>query len=180
MLSNSTSSSSSDIATTATTTTTAMSTWPWLSECGMKIHYPPISPIDQYDDRPCVTSLITEHQSWIQQVRDELQQSEPLFDSHKHDDLWILRFVLSHKRNVPSAVQAAKYTLAFRKEHGLDDKDVRYILPSENASLQRYMKHVKDDAIQFVIPDPQRSVALFIDIGGVNQHGLVSNVTESD
>jgi hypothetical protein len=54
--------------------------------------------------------------------------------------------------------------------------------PSEkkNASLQRYMKYVRDDAIRFVIPDHQRSVILFIDIAGVHQHGLVANVDESD
>ena len=154
-------------------------TWPWLSESGLTVTNPPIPPIDQYDDRPCVSSLINEHRYWIDQVRQELE-SDSLFDHHKHDDLWILRFVLSHKKNVASAVKAAKYTLAFRNKHGLDDKDVRYIQPSENEALQRYLKHVRDDAIRLVIPDHQRSVILFIDIGGVNQHGLVSNVKESD
>lgn len=156
-----------------------ISTWPWLSDCGLKITDPPIPPIDSYDFRPSVTSLMTEHRNVIEEVRNELF-TDPLYNRHKHDDLWILRFVLSHKQNVTSAVRAAKYTLAFRNEHQLDAKDVRYMQPSENESLQRYMKYVHNDAIRFVVPDHQRSVILFIDIGGVNQHGLAANVKESD
>lgn len=163
---------------TSTTTTT---TWPWLSDgmTMMMIADPPIPPIDSYDDRPSVVSLISEHRTVIDKVRSALL-NDPLYDSDKHDDLWILRFVLSHKRNVTSAVRAAKYTLAFRKKHQLDEKDIRYMSPSENESLQRYMKYVRDDAIRLVVPDRQRSVILFIDIGGVNQHGLAANVKESD
>ena len=185
---------------TATSTSTS-TTWPWLKDCdtGLTTTDPPIPPIDQYDDRPSVVSLLVEHQSYIDQVRDELCL-DPLYNCHKHDDLWILRFVLSHKKNVSSAVRAAKYTLAFRKEHQLDDHDVRYHnqlqqpTPSANtntnntndsesslsSSVQRYMKYVRKDAIRFVIPDHQRSVILFIDISGVNQHELVANVKESD
>lgn len=156
-----------------------MSIFPWLSECGTTIADPPITPIDRHDDRPSVSSLITEHRTVIDDVRNELR-TDPLYDRHKHDDLWILRFVLSHNQNVSSAVRAAKYTLAFRKQHQLDEKDVRYGQPSDNESLQRYMKHVRDDAIRFVVPDHRRSVILFIAIGGVNQHGLAANVNESD
>ena len=134
----------------------------------MTIADPPIAPIDIYDDRPSVVALIQQHQSCIDAVRKELH-SDPLFQCLKHDDLWILRFVLSHKKNVASAVRAAKCTLAFRKEHHLDEQDVRYQQPSDNEALQRYMKYVRDDAIRFAIPDHQRSVVLFIDIGGVHQ-----------
>jgi hypothetical protein len=154
------------------------STWPWLKDCGLTIAEP-IHPIDEFDDRPSVKSLILKYRNPIDQVRDELL-SEPLYCTNKHDDLWILRFVISHKENLKAATKAAKYTMTFRKEHRLDEKDIRYMLPNHNESLQRYLKYVDDDAIRFVCPDQQRGIITFIDIAGVDQHSLVSNVDESD
>jgi hypothetical protein len=138
------------------------STWPWLEGRGVTIA-DPIPPVTARDDRPSVKDLIAEYRSLIDQVRDELH-SDPLFNASKHDDLWILRFLLSHKKKIKLSVKAAKSTLAFRDEHQLDAKDIRYLSPSEGFSseeLKRYTKYCSDDALKFVLPDAQRHLAYF-------------------
>ena len=158
------------------------STWPWLEGCGLAIADPPMPPVNEYDDRPSVKELITGHRKYIDEVHKELK-SEPLYDSNKHDDLWKLRFVLSHTKKVKAAVSAAKHTLAFRKEHNLDAADIRYNTPLDGFakdSFERYFKYCTEDALRFVLPDQKRGVVAFINIGGVNQHELVKNVPEED
>ena len=139
-------------------------------------------PVDEFDDRPLVKDLITSHRKCIDEVHLELK-NDPLYDSNKHDDLWVLRFVLSHSMKVKASVKAAKYTLAFRKEHNLDAEDIRYKTPLDGfskESFERYFKYCKEDALKFVLPDHRRGVVAFINIGGVDQHELVKNVPETD
>ena len=160
---------------------TASSTWPWLKECSTAIS-DPIPPVNEHDDRPAVIPLITKHRSVIDQVRSELE-SDPLYNKNKHDDLWILRFVMSHKKKVKKVVKAAKYTLAFRQEHNLDAKDIRFTSPTEGfaaENLTRYMKYLSEDALRFVLPDAHRGVVAFFNLGGCDQHALVKNVDEKD
>jgi hypothetical protein len=52
--------------------------------------------------------------------------SDPLYEPNKHDDLWIVRFLLSHKQKVKAVTKAAQYTLQFRAKHQLDEVDIRY------------------------------------------------------
>jgi CRAL/TRIO domain len=155
--------------------------WPWLEGCGATIA-DPIPPVTISDDRPSAKDLIAKHRHHIDQVRTELE-SDPLYRANKHDDLWILRFVMSHKNKVPRAVKAAKYTLAFREEHQLDAVDLRYLTPSEGFSrenMARYMKYCADDALLFTLPDAQRGVVAFACQAGFDQHALVQNVDEKD
>lgn len=160
----------------------SMSLFPWLKECGSKIMDPPIAPVNEHDVRVNVNDLIKEYQPKIDLVRNELVL-DPLYNKNKHDDLWILRFLLSHKQKVKEAVKAAKFTLAFRKEHSLDASDIRYTTPRTGFakdSLTRYLHYCKDDSLLFTLPDQTRGVVAFINIGGVPQDELVKNVPESD
>lgn len=157
------------------------SSWPWLKGCTTAIA-DPIPPVNEHDRRPAVIPLIAEHRKVIDQVRSELEL-DPLYSKNKHDDLWILRFVLSHKRKVKAAVKAAKYTLAFRQEHDLDARDIRSLSPTEGfagESLIRYLKFLKEDSLIFALPDAQRGVIGFFNLGGFDQHELVKNVEEKD
>jgi CRAL/TRIO domain len=154
---------------------------PWLKGCSTAVA-DPIPPLNEYDDRPAVIPLISKHRSIIDQVRSELKL-DPLYNKIKHDDLWILRFVLSHKRKVKAAVKAAKYTLVFRQEHYLDARDRRFVSPMEGfagENLTRYMKFLSEDALIFALPDAQRGVVGFLHLGGFDQHELVKNVDEKD
>jgi CRAL/TRIO domain len=157
------------------------SNWPWLKECGLIIA-DPIPPVNKYDERPSVKVLLTEHQKLIEQVRMELVL-DPLYDRNKHDDLWIMRFIMSHKKKLKDSIKAAKRTLLFRKEYGLDDNDIRYNTSLDgfaSQSFERYLKYCKDDVFSFVIPDQQRGVVGFINLGSMDQHELVKNVDNSD
>jgi CRAL/TRIO domain len=157
------------------------STWPWLEGRGLTIAeaIPPVTALDQ---RRAVIDLITQHRTRIDQVRTELE-SDPLYNPNKHDDLWILRFLLSHKLRVKQAVKTAKFTLAFRAQHDLDRHDIRYNESYDGfagESCARYMKYCTEDAVSFLLPDGKRGVVGIICLAGFDQHGLVKNVDESD
>lgn len=101
----------------------------------------------------------------IDKIKTELQD-DPLFDyPAKHDDLWILRFWLSHKETKP-AVKAAKHTLQFRKEHKLDEQnllDDPAPHKIEGGMVHEYwQKRVTEDAMIFTLPDDKRGVIAFL------------------
>lgn len=117
--------------------------WPWMK--GTKFDGPnafldpPIDPVNEFDDRPSVADLIAEHRSYIDRVREQLQDENPLFSNEKHDELWILRFLMSHKNNVKAASKAAIHTLDFRNEHKLDEKDLRrFVVGPELAQINTW------------------------------------------
>jgi CRAL/TRIO domain len=142
----------------------------------------PIAPVIPQDDRRSVKELIDENRQLIGSVVRELS-ADPLYDANKHDDLWVVRFLLSHKKKVKPSVKAAKYTLAFRAEHELDDRDIRYFpfdTECPNDHFKRYRKYVSDDTFRNVIPDPQRGMIGIYNLAGIDQPGLVANVDESD
>jgi CRAL/TRIO domain len=183
----------SSIINTNTTCTTGTRTWPWLQPTtpeaygagAVAVPSPHSTHSSQYDSRESIHTMIQERQSMIRQMQMALQ-NDPLYIREKHDEIWLVRFLLSHQNNVSAAMEAARYTLAFRKEHHLDDVDLRYVTPDAvtNPSVQRYLAHVQANAIQFIVPnDIQRStccVVTYIDIGGIDLHGLVQNVPQED
>ena len=142
----------------------------------------PIPPVTKFDKRPSVKFLIEENCQSIDEVKRDLQ-TDPLYDTNKHDDLWILRFLMSHKKKPKAAAKAAKTTLVFRKEDKLDEGDIRaYPVGQESKSegLKRYLKYCTDDALSFVVPDPQRGVIVFFVLAGMDQHQMVKNVDGQD
>lgn len=147
----------------------------------------PATPLDDVEDRPSIIELIREHRRSIDEIKAELL-NEPEFDYEtKHDDFWILRFVLSHMKrkntNTLAAIKAAKHTLAFRKEHKLDEKDIRFSTPGPDVdceAMRRFEVYCEPDTFQWTLPDPQRGVVTFIRYAGMNQHGLVANVDQED
>jgi CRAL/TRIO domain len=138
----------------------------------------PIEPVCPEDDRPSVKELIKEHGEKINKIRVGLID-HPLFDSNKHDDLWILRFFMSHKKTQP-AIDAAKYTLEFRNEHKLDEVDIRPVAPHQvqSGKVREYLSCWKDDAIVFTHPHPQRGVVCFLKFASMDQHKVVEKLTE--
>jgi hypothetical protein len=160
-----------------------MTSWPWMNGADIAIA-DPIPLLNDQDDRPSVRALVQDNRKAIHEVKEDLQ-SDPLFNADKHDDLWILRFLLNHKKNTKVAAKAAKTTLAFRKEHNLDEQDIRS-LPvgtdpgSMNEAELRYSKYCTEDAIMFVVPDVKRGVIASFRVASVDQHGLAKNVGKKD
>lgn len=159
-----------------------MSSWIWMK--GLKVAIADaIAPVNDKDVRQSVKDLIAEHRVEIDQIKVVLE-NDPLYERDKHDDLWIVRFLLSHKNNHKAAIKAAKYTLAFRKEHKLDEQDLRPFPPNKNAKSealsQRFLQYCKDDGLLYVVPDVQLGVIGFIRLVSVDSHGIVANVSEKD
>ena len=160
---------------------------------------PPIEPLNEYDKRPAIKDVIEEHRQKIYEVKRELRK-DPLYDCTKHDDLFIVRFVLSHcnprkkmndTKGVKKAINAVKRCLQYRSKYQLDNEkifgDIRYSPPHDIQknvvkcdAVQRYMKYVAHDTIRFVVPDTQRGVIGFLKLSGFDQQGLVDNVSEED
>jgi CRAL/TRIO domain len=138
----------------------------------------PIEPVCPEDARLSVKALIQEHSDKINQIREGLVD-HPYYDSNKHDDLWILRFYLSHKK-VKQAIGCAKSTLNFRNEHKLDEKDIRAIAPHQvpSGNVRAYLNCWKDDAMVFTHPHPQRGVICFLKLVSMDQHKVVATLTE--
>ena len=142
----------------------------------------PIPLVNEYDDRVSVKALIDDNRTIIDDVRKELEV-DPLYNAGKHDDLWILRFLLSHKKNKKDALKAAKATLVFRREHKLDEEDIRSFPPGpecKSEAVKRYVKHVPDGSIIFCVPDVKREVVCFLNTAIVDQHELVKNIAKED
>lgn len=66
-----------------------------------------------------VAQLLEAHAAAVAQLHAALVD-EPLFRPKQHDALWRLRFVLSHQADLPRAAAAARFTLRWRAEHGLE------------------------------------------------------------
>ena len=91
----------------------------------------PIAPVTPEDDRPAICDLLSEHADPIRKIKEGIE-SNPLYDPKLHDDLWMLRFWLTHKsgsskteKALQSAIDAASETLEYRKRHKLDEEDIR-------------------------------------------------------
>jgi hypothetical protein len=157
-----------------------MTSWPWMKGVDVAVA-DPIPLVNEYDERPSVKDLISENRKIIDQMKQELQ-SDPLYVPDKHDDLWILRFLLSHKKHAKVALKAAKTTLAFRMERKLDERDIRAHPVGKNCkdeAVAEFSKHLSDDAITFGVPDVKRGVIGFFRYAGIDQHALVNNLDES-
>ena len=142
----------------------------------------PIPPVNEYDDRVSVKSLIDANRKILDESKNELA-SDPLYNAGKHDDLWILRFLLSHKKNKKAALKAAKATLVFRKEHKLDEEDIRSFPPGPDCksdAVKRYLKYVPGGGIMFTVPDAKLGVVGFLGISSIDQHELVKNIAKED
>eukprot|EP01083_Nonionella_stella_P233340 822230_1 len=133
-----------------------------------------------YDPRPAVTDLIEKHGSQIKDIG-QLLQHDPLYDPNIQDDLWILRYFLSHK-NVRKAADAAKATLQYRKEYKLDEVgDIReqwdpsYMFQHQKGSFHSCFEK---DSVIHAIPDKNRGIINYIIMKGIDQKKIVQSVDD--
>mmetsp|Transcript_6782 Transcript_6782/g.11249 ORF Transcript_6782/g.11249 Transcript_6782/m.11249 type:complete len:321 (+) Transcript_6782:437-1399(+) len=143
----------------------------------------PLPPVNEHDTRPAVRDLIDQHADTIESIRQKLQE-DPLYNPIKHDDLWILRYVLSHK-TVEKATPAAKQYLVYRQELGLDEHDLRDAPPGPECPVEgvrRWYNHGCNgnvDALQFSQPDPDRGVVMMIHLAGLDQN-KIADISDED
>jgi hypothetical protein len=138
----------------------------------------PIEPVCPEDVRLSVKALIQEHANKITQIREGLVDN-PYYDPSKHDNLWILRFYLSHKK-IKKAIECAKYTLNFRNEHKLDNTDIRAVAPHQvqSGTVYEFLNCWKNDAMIFTHPHQQRGVICFFKTSSIDQHHVCNTLSE--
>lgn len=170
-----------------------MTSWIWLKEVTPKIPTKVIDPVCKNDTRPSVLDLLEEHKDNIQELK-VLLSKDPLYEEEKHDEIFLLRFLLSHKQKVKRALKAAQDTLVFRKENKLDERDIRFLVPhkiqdgeygempfAKTSNLQHAWKtRSPEDAIVFTIPDQQRGVVAFLNIGNLNNDSKTTKMLTID
>ncbi len=160
--------------TAAPTTTTAPPAPP--TEKGLSAFPPEDTSEDHDDERPLIGDLLERHASKIESVR-KIIEGDPLYkkcnNSSIYDDIWILRFLLSHKNNAKSAAKAAVKTMHFRDEHKLNELgDIRYKVVSSMtrpkpyhfpATIKKYVFGCTDvHTFLYTLPDKNRGIFNFV------------------
>jgi hypothetical protein len=141
----------------------------------------PIPLVNEYDDRVSVKALIDDNRKKIDELKQGLE-ADSLYNAGKHDDLWILRFLLSHKSK-KAALKAAKATLLFRDKNKLDEDDIRSFPPGpecKSEANKRYLKSVPDGAVKFTVPDIKLGVIAFLNVEVIDQREVVKSVAKED
>ena len=184
---------------------------PWLRGITMPVA-DPIKPVDANDNRMSVKELLKIHSVTIEETKKMLTGDKDdegtkkgkasvataLYDPLKHDDLWILRFVLSHAESqknkkkvsdkaVREVAEAAKTSLEMRDKYDLDKHDIRFHPPSKTTDFtslidagsvtakcfQKQTTFMKEnDAMVPKVPDVKRTVFLCLQPALMDQHKL--------
>jgi len=145
---------------------------------------------DEYDERPFVKDLLAENSSAIATVK-KAARTHPLYEPSRYDDIWILRFVLSHKRDTDAASHAAIATMEFRKEHNLNEKDLRGLIkhfdgaPFTTAGYGLPYSDKMDlcageNAVVFAMPDKNRGLIQYIFLSKMDMNKINETMTHDD
>ena len=138
---------------------------------------------------PYIQDLLRQHQQEIKAVHEFLFNSEPLFvqDSQspkpRYDNIWILRYILSH-RTIASASKAAQKTIQFRHAKGLNELgDIRHCVPSlrktetiqqnQFPSVLAYNAYcASDHTIIHTLPDRNQGVMSYVKVNELDLKGI--------
>lgn len=155
--------------------------WAWMQGAKPSVSDSSTSNKDIEDSRPLISNLLEEYRELIKELQVQLSKDD-LYDQDKHDELWMLRFLLSHKKDLDEALSAAKETLQFRKMYQLDDKDIRPFPPQDmkepndisSRGFQCFLDNgVARDAIRLVVPDEKScGVVVYFSIKDIDTHKL--------
>lgn len=129
--------------------------------------------------RTSVPELIVEHAEQLAALRSAVCD-DPLFDPKRHDEIWLLRFVLSHKSNIPASASAVRGCLAFRKQHNMDDPNLPICGPAalEVPEVAKLFSLMASPAAQlYYTPDANRGAILIITPAMVNTHAIIDNLS---
>jgi len=141
--------------------------------------WPATSPVTAEDDRPLVRDLLLQHERGLEALR-SLVVGEPLYSPTVHDDLWLLRFLLSHKDKVAVAARAAASCMRYRHENGLDVLDAIAADEAPDATEQRLIDltntSIEDGSLSWYQPDPDRGVVMMCLARGMDLEKLSAQV----
>ena len=144
-----------------------------------------MKPAPDAHGRPLVTDLLLQHERQILELRSLVCSSE-YYEPSRNDDLWLVRFLLSHssKGGVASAAQSALATLAWRHEHRMDD-DTEPCGGPEGlrvpAVAKLYGDCLRDEAaISYYVPDQDRGPLLVAVPALIDFHKAAATMTEEE
>jgi hypothetical protein len=140
--------------------------------------------MDGKDERPLLKDLLKQHATKIEELRAIIEKEDSYCENY--DDIWILRFILSHKKVSKASVAAIK-TMKFRQEKKLNELgDIRSrILDHRDHGSDRhmdvykkYLRYCKDTtSLMYAQPDPDRGVFHIITPSQIDMHGIVEEMT---
>lgn len=141
------------------------------------------------ETRPLISALLAEHAKVISEVKQKIQDDE-LYkaNSSRYDDIWILRYSLSHKKNVRAASKAALSTMKFREEYKLNEiEDIHYKISSMNAppemmfpAISQYLAHCEKNAVLHTFPDDDRGVVSYYTAAKIDSISIGCDMTVDD
>jgi len=75
--------------------------------------------------------LIAQYRDQVKVLKRALRHDDilHLYDPRKHDDVWLVRFLLSHDGDTDRALAAARTCLIYRRQFDLDKTDIRAVAP---------------------------------------------------
>ena len=128
--------------------------------------------------RQSVHALLAAHEADVQTLRKNLEQ-HALFDPACHDNLWLLRFVMSHPSSKDKGAAAARATLEYRQKHSLDTDDYT-TRPAVASILARFYRHVEAGGIAYYAPDPSRGVMIVGRPMKIDFHAIARELSVED
>lgn len=143
----------------------------------------PVPPVASDDDRPAICDLLKTHAKDVESVRTIVSKNNPLYNTKYHDDLWILRFLLSHRKPAKAA-KAALGCMAYRSKHGLDELEETGWLEARTEEtvmptvFQPYSDHMENDAIFHSQPHKDRGVFVYVQPAGIDMTQIVNEGTK--
>ena len=117
--------------------------------------------------------LLPKHAARIGKLR-ELLADEPLFEPARHDEVFLLRFLLSHKLDPKRAAKACRRALKIRQEQGLDELGELFRTTEwwewEGGVAVEMMRYLHFGTLQ---PDADRALLITGCLRALNTHGLM-------
>lgn len=140
------------------------------------------------DKRPLVKDLLDQHSSALAELRAILEK-EDSYMKGQYDDIWMLRFLLTHKKVCKASVAAIR-TMKFRREWNLNDLgDIRFKLLNHldhqsDRHFEITKKHLAfckaDTAMMYAQPDRDRGLVQVISPGQIDMKSLAVGMSHEE
>ena len=144
--------------------------------------------------RERIADLIAQHADKLATLRSRVCDEEH-YDAARHDDLFLLRFVLSHlpcnlplgstgrQAGMQAAVKAVQSTIAWRARHGFDEPGLLCGGPDAlvlGPVATFYASMTVRDAVSYYVPDADRGAVLVAVPGLLDFHHMVATLSEEE
>jgi len=123
-----------------------------------------------------VRQLLDFHAEAIGALRGRVERHR-LYDASRHDDLHLLRFLLSHKGKVDAAAAAFEGALEWREEHGIDAISARILKGELSQRDFPGFTNIHHLNPWYTLVAPDGGVVLFNAVGECNFHKVMESTT---